>query len=528
MEQIKTYYRNNSHWLIPVLLLLLSLLLILKFNQNFSWPVGVGYDSVIYINGAESLSAGTGYSQSIIPITHYPPLYSVFLAVFSLFSQGSIISAATILVVCLYGLNAFLAGLLVWRVTRSGLSSIGASVMVAVIPGLVDMHFEAMSEPLFFALILLWFIFLFEYFQSGKLSWLILAGVFSGLSTLTRYIGIFAISTTFFSILLLRPGGFKKKLLNAVIAGFSGSIFVLIWLARNQLITGGLTNRMFIFHPKGLEYYLSAFSGFADLLGILAFKNGVAGIPNFILVISAMIALALGVYLLIQNVKYLKSNDNYRQFLRIGSIAVASYLFFILFSVNFFDASTRLTGRILSPLFLILIISAWILIWPIKQALEGKSVRIIAVIFLLLIIGVNLPGYVSGTGSFKQKGLKFTGKEWATSATVNWLKELPDEIIVYSNEAVPIGFLTDHPTYTIPEKTNSLTGLQNEDFVEKTAIMMNDLINGKAIFIKMTTKAYSEVFQPKAVIIKDLLKCKTFDDSHVFTSPDHLREYCDQ
>ena len=156
--------------------------------------------------------SGNGFAQNSTPITHYPPLYPASVALVSLITGKDIIPSATSVVIILYGLNIFLAGILVWRVTDSALAGIGISLVAADLPGFVSMHLEAMSEPLFFAFLLFTLIFLMEYFRSGKLRWAILAGLFSGLSVLTRYIGVFVIAVTALSIFIFKPGSLMKRL----------------------------------------------------------------------------------------------------------------------------------------------------------------------------------------------------------------------------------------------------------------------------------------------------------------------------
>ncbi len=528
MDQVKRNAWDNLKWLAPGILALLSIAFALLFSRNFHWPIGVGYDSVIYINAAKSLAAGNGFTQASIQITHFPPLYPGSLALVSWITGRDIVSSATILVIFLYGLNIFLAGMLVWRVTKSKLAGIAISILTAILPGFVSMHFEAMSEPLFFALFLSALIFLFEYVQSGKLTWAILAGVFAGLSAFTRYIGIFVIATVALSVLFLHPGTLFKRLFHSIISGLAGILPLIGWLLKNQLSTGGLTNRTFVFHPKDFAYYLSAGAGIIDLSGIRIIKEGLPGISTIIIIISACFALTLCVYFSIKKIKQLKCNSGYMNFLIICLVSMVTYLIFLLFSINFFDASTRLTDRILSPLYLLFILGIFVLCWPISQQLSMNKDRALLFLLIIFLVFANLPGFVTETASFRQKGDKFTGKEWSRSETISWLNQLPDSIIIYSNENVPIGFLTRHSSYSLPEKTNSLTGLPSSTFKEETLTMKNDLLQGRAVFVKTTTKAYSELFQPKNVITIDLVKCKTLEDSFIFTAPDHFQELCDR
>jgi 4-amino-4-deoxy-L-arabinose transferase-like glycosyltransferase len=335
MDQIRRITEKNKKWLTPAILAILSITFALFFSRYFRWQVGVGYDSVIYLNAAKSLLIGNGFTQASVQITHYPPLYPASLALVSWISGRDIIASATLSVILLYGLNIFLAGLLIWRVTNSGLAGLGMGILIAVLPGFASMHFEAMSEPLFFAFLLLALIFLMEYIRSGKVLWAILAGISGGLSAMTRYIGVFVIATIALTILIFYQGSFKRRLAQAIITGLVGSLLLAGWLIRNQLVTGGLTNRTFIFHPQNLSYYLFAGKGFSDLLGPQYIKSGISGIPGFLFIISAILVFAVGVYFLIANRKIVKVSSNSRKFLVVCLFSIITYLFFLLFSVNF-------------------------------------------------------------------------------------------------------------------------------------------------------------------------------------------------
>ena len=204
---MQQYIKNNKNTaLFPLAILLaLSALLTLVFSQNFFWPVGMSHDSVFYLNGARSLVAGKGYM-----FTHFPPLYSASIALVAIITGKDVIASATLLVIFLYGLNLFLAGFLVWRLKNSLFSSLSIILVLAVLPGIERIYFEAMSEPLFFTLLLISFIFMIEYLKDGLLKWVVLAGFAAGLSALTRYVGIFLIGTVALSVFI-----FSKRILSA-------------------------------------------------------------------------------------------------------------------------------------------------------------------------------------------------------------------------------------------------------------------------------------------------------------------------
>jgi hypothetical protein len=114
-------------------------------------PLGAGVqpDSIVYINGASSLSSGKGFSNNGIPVTHFPPLYSIILATANLFVRN-FVQAARILNAILFGINAGLVALAVYLSSgRNYLTASCACLFFLVSAPLLVMHAWALTEPLF-------------------------------------------------------------------------------------------------------------------------------------------------------------------------------------------------------------------------------------------------------------------------------------------------------------------------------------------------------------------------------------------
>jgi hypothetical protein len=123
----------------------------------------------------------------------------------------------------------------------------------------------------------------------------------------------------------------------------------------------------------------------------------------------------------------------------------AIYLGLLGVSLTFFDASTRLRDRVLSPLFLvgILVICGVLALSP--PALSWRRRIIAAAAFALLV----LPYGASAWGRLavsRQQGLGFVSTAWRSSATVALARELDRNLRLYSNEAFLIYFLTGRAT----------------------------------------------------------------------------------
>ena len=118
------------------------------------WGIGVGYDSIFYLSAADNLLSGSGLSRldgygNIIPLTHFPPLYPILLAVLSFVLRMDMVSVSGLLSAISFGCLVFLTGWLVYTITKTLIPGILSAIIVLSSPVLLDLQFLAMTEPLF-------------------------------------------------------------------------------------------------------------------------------------------------------------------------------------------------------------------------------------------------------------------------------------------------------------------------------------------------------------------------------------------
>src|SRR3990172_6151761 len=121
-----------KHFLKSHLLFLFALSLIAVGSMSvllYSTPEGLGLsdDSIAYIAGARSILAGNGYREAWLasngPVTHFPPGFSSVLAMIGL-SGLDPLRGTRFVNSLLFGANAFLLGLIGWRMTKSQVAGI--------------------------------------------------------------------------------------------------------------------------------------------------------------------------------------------------------------------------------------------------------------------------------------------------------------------------------------------------------------------------------------------------------------------
>jgi 4-amino-4-deoxy-L-arabinose transferase-like glycosyltransferase len=221
---------------------------------------GIGPDSITYLGGAKSILSGTGYSLNGIPITHFPPLYSLFLAATNAFTNN-LIQAARILNAMLFGINVGLIIIAVYLTAgRNFLTSTLAGFFFLSSSLFWGVHAEAWSEALFIALTLACSILLFLYTNRPKLATMIAASLTLGLAILTRYLGgAFLPAILIIVFFTGEDRHFLRRFRDDVICFVFSSGPLAFFIVRNLIVTGSATDRNFALHPMTVFEYIRGF-----------------------------------------------------------------------------------------------------------------------------------------------------------------------------------------------------------------------------------------------------------------------------
>lgn len=438
------------------------------------WGVGVTHDSIFYLSSARNLVEGDGLQWSasdgsLHPLTHFPPLYSLALA-FLMVSGVPAAQAATWLTGILIGLNIFTTGYLVYRFSGSELQSIFAALTLAAATSFINLHLIALSEPLFILLVLGSFGALGAYFEKSSIKLLLEAGLFAALSILTRYVGIAVIATGLLAIAVVDKTSFRTRGKNLLIyLSVSLSPF-LLWTVRNVVQFGSMTNRTLVYHPLewgNRKLGLETIAGWFTWTPV-SYKTTIA-ISGLFLFVIFMWWLWLGWKLVFS--QSIKSNQvNGFRFVFVLNLFSLVYLVSILFSLTFFDASTRLDGRILAPVYIAFLCALFTMLGclPVRWQWVGGILGV----FLILI---NLPATINTLSDFIQNGRGFTSRSWQTSEAVAYVRNAAAGSVIYSNQGMGLYFLTDKPVHEIPEKMDVVRNVVRDEFPAQLELMVDDL-----------------------------------------------------
>lgn len=487
--------------------------------------IGVGYDSFIYLSAAENLLSGKGLVWSLgpgsgEPLTHYPPLYPFSLATAGLMTRLELVDAARAMTALLYGLNLVFVSSFIGRFTQSSIPVILSGLSLLASPIFMEVHLMAMSEPLFITVWLSSYLFLFRFIEHEKNLDFILSAVLCGMGILSRYAGA-AFAPAFAIILVL----FSKKSLGDRL--WRGSLFIalslapiLLWYTRNYLAAGTATNRILQFHPAYQEQLQIGYARMLYWIFPERLSFPVALVPGIFLMAFTLFGAYLALWFWWDRKRVPIVERKPLVFVGASLISIVAYASLLLFSLTFFDASTRLADRILSPIYLLGTMVLFVTLWRIWRYSRSQALQLV----LASVYGCFLLTQTVQAGaqviSMKTQGLGFTSTEWTTSETIDFIGQLPEETVVYSNEAFAIAFLTGVRPNAIPERIDPVTKQPHLDIDAKLDQMRRQIAaeNGFLIIFD-TLHSTADAYPPIEDLTTGLSLVRKLSDGAVYVSP---------
>lgn len=228
-------------------LFLLSFAGVLYILINTSrFGAGTTTDSVQYLCATQSFLNGEGFRQfDDAPYILWPPLFPALLALASQITGSDLLFLARVINALTFGLIIFCSGLWLWNAAGSmGLALLGGLAIFLSTPIQIAACM-AWSEPIFILFLLLILIQFHHFFQQGKFRQVALAGIFSALACLTRYLGI-SVALAGVALLLSAPRVPVRKRAYQMIAFLAISLLPLaLWLLRNYQLTDTLTGNRY-------------------------------------------------------------------------------------------------------------------------------------------------------------------------------------------------------------------------------------------------------------------------------------------
>lgn len=478
----------KSRYLITLAILLL-LALAGAVILNYSTPIGLGLtnDSQAYLNGARNLLAGNGYGYTsgmgeIKPITHFPPAYALTIAAASLATGLEPQRAARLLALVLMAFNILLTGLALGWMTRSRLMAVLGGLLVLTAEVFLYVHGFLLSEPLFLLTSNLALLVTAVYFERPRWPLLAAAGLLAGFAYLTRYVGAAVFGAVLAGLLAVLPGWRQKARSVLVFLAF-GLPGVIAWTLRNLTLTGNPTNRELIYHPIAPDELVLGMKNFWTWLMPANYTPDRPGIAWAWAAAGVGLLILAGVLIAWLRVKRPVQNLTVRPAaMFLFGLYALGYALLIFLSMTFIDSSTKFEFRILMPAVLAgsLFLLGWAYQGLLRRPVWLRAAALVVFAGFLLWSAQDDRDWIA---LFRQDGQGFLALNWRISKTVEYINQLPQDKLIYSNRAPVIYLLTDRTAYVLPTPEDGVKEREREGYLAELEKVREDVRNGAVIVL---------------------------------------------
>ena len=447
--------------------------------------IGVSNDTVQYIDCAENLARGNGYTTSLYnyyhpaPLSEYilrwrttgavdlplrpeiqfPPLYPALLAVLGRLGWKSY-AAARGLGLFFFGFNIFWTGLLVFRFTRKSLlAGWAGAILMAAAEGMLDVHSAGYSEPLFIALSLVGLSILSKYFETGRVRPLLFGAAVIGLSYGAKYTGGLLIVSCVIALLAFGCGRPARRARDAAVflavAGFPPAVVML----RNLLAGGDAANRILGFRAVGGPFLAGVWRTLMSWV-----TPGAARIPSTVVagVFPACVAAAVVGVLTAAAVIEVRNRRCISPSASGGTEPSKSPVLFLcyppLYILLFFAAATLLDenlipdARLFAPIFPVAVVGSIHVLRAAAGRLGPGRMRTAARLLTAAYMGAYALAGVVGLKAIRDNGRGYAGEFWRRAdvgAAVERIRAHPGFLMI-TNDDTALRYFAGRSAYFVP------------------------------------------------------------------------------
>lgn len=478
---------------------LLSLsIAILYYFLVFQNNLGFSADSMSYLQGAENILDGKGFTKENGElINHWPPLYSLLLAFVSFVIQQDILYGGIILHATLIFFQSFLfyKVLRILKV-RQWLCTLGVVIFLFSAPTKVFLWF--LSEGLFSVLLIASIYALLKWTKDRSKFSLYFAGILTGLLMLTRHAGLsFTMAFSLF-ILLMSRGSLPKKSFD---------------LGRFLLPAVLIFFPWFFYAKHGdsqvISHFTSIFFNWKKMeMGKNVIKYWFVG--NYISAKVAPWVITLFIFQILLASRKIRSlffnflRQN-RPVLFLCFISLTTYLLFLLFANFYYNDQIPFDNRMLFPVFPFLTLAVILVIeFGLDSELKLSSLFLSAFLLMSFLVSA-FPVYLD----FHLNGLGYTKEKWKTSSLIRHISR-EKNFIYYSNAPEIVKLHTNKTSRIFP---NNSKKVELEDIKAKVK-------GGTAQLLIMKSFSWPEYMVREEDIKQEFrdFECVHFDDGIIVRS----------
>ncbi|MFN2384831.1 MAG: ArnT family glycosyltransferase [Thermoanaerobaculia bacterium] len=439
---------------------------------------GVTPDSTIYLESAQSLASGSGFSARGEAMTRYPPAFPILLAAGGAIF-GDTLVGARVLLALLFGANLFLVSLTAYRGGgRLPAAAFAGALLFASSPDLLELHVAALSEPLFLCCSLLAVLFLARYLSQGRSALLIASGVFLALALTTRYAAIPLVFPMLLAIWTFGPDRVSRRVRDLFVLGVIGGTPFALWVVRNLLTAGTAAEREIGFRGSPISLVPRTVRAIHDFWLPLAIGG------RFKLVLLLLLAAALAAGPVLARRAWPRGGEETREpraLLTMWGLFAGLYLAFVIATVTFLDAHTPVDRRILAPFNTAVLILVAALGGTVIRFARWRSLKWALAGMLLFVVSLRAGRFMTLSERVRSEGYGYTAPVWKSSETVAHVKSLSPSTVVYSNGPDALRFLTGRAVNPVPRKIHPNTKKRNARFEKEVAPLCTEVGSGAVL-----------------------------------------------
>jgi hypothetical protein len=422
----------------------------LLFISQSPHGVHASPDSFTYLGAAANLAEGRGWTyafgQTGAPVTLFPPLYPLLLAVPELLGVSSFD--------WVLWQNAFLLGVLSFVVGITVVEATGGSLIPAVLASLLvqlgtpttTVYAHVWSEPLFYPTVVVILASLGCDLATGRTWWLLIAAAASSVGMLTRYAGL-SVFVTACLVLLAWPGqSIRDRLRRTGLFAAIALPLSVVWVIRNLSTSGTLTGNNQLVHGLSGTDVVSGLGTIGSWFVPTAPEGG-TGVFHALLIASAVLLLLLLALALIRSER--TASIELRPVVAVCLLYAATHFAFIVVANAYSTRSPPFNDRILGSAFAPMVIAVVVVGHAMWEAFPRQ--RLLRV--LLLTLGGSLLALSVEAAKFTMPATY--GSEQGTLPYYRRISGSLDDVIaphdiLFSNRANIAWFLTGRAVASLP------------------------------------------------------------------------------
>jgi len=417
--------------------------------------------SVFLINtnhGIGVLSDSTRY-MSLTERPYDAPLYPWLLQLASWLGVDLDRSTKAIGLILVSANTAIIWHLLVRATGKYAYAAVGTAVVV-LYPVFVALHASAMSEPLFLFTLLVTLMALLRYLDTEARVWLVACAVVLALATLTRFTAP-PLGAAIALVFLFNPRfSLGRRIGDAFILGAVSAALFLSWVVISQITAGHSIGRALWFYGNmGLKEWLTSLEALAAWLfpDQVPFSARVVVFGLFALAAAGLTI--LHACLTLRHARETKVVDALLP--AILGLFFIFYMGFMVLSTSI-EANLALNGRYAFPAYVMTVLMITIVLADFDGAKGFVKVLHHGLVGLAVLVLVShaVRTTVRSQEAYRS-GIGYASVAWATSPTIETLRQLPASAALYSNGADVIAYVLKRPAHFIPQHVELRTGLED-------------------------------------------------------------------